>query len=162
MAEQPFDVQLESHLLLDSSLDGMASRRPSLWAGRSLCGGPAKIKTIDAALAAEAIAKGVRSPNPSLLDADWLATKDALFYVTPRVRSVFGMDGTSSSRSGRKTRWKFSGVSSISLMERSLTFERVEARPLCSLGWATGLRRAVGKRRRGSLAGYVETARRPS
>ena len=111
MAEQPFDVQLESHLLLDSSLDEMATSHPSLWTGRSLCGGPAKIKTIDAELADEAIAGGVGSPNPALLEADWLATKDALFYVTPRLRSVlwYRWDVIQQLRAG-KTRWKFSGV----------------------------------------------------
>ena len=73
--------------------------------------GGSKVETIDAALADEAVADGVRSPNAALLEADWLATKDALFYVTPRLRSVlwYRWDVIQQVRAG-KTRWKFSGV----------------------------------------------------
>lgn len=102
---------MESHFLLDARLGELASVRRSEWSGRSLCGAPGKIKALDTVIADEAVAEGFRSLNPALLEADWLATPQALFYVTPRVQSVrwWRWDIVTRVRAG-KTRWKFSGV----------------------------------------------------
>lgn len=138
VVEQPYTVKLESLLLLDTTLDEMASVRQSNWSGRPLCGAPGKIKAVDSKLADEAIAEGVRSVNPALLEADWLATRDALFYVTPRLRSVrwWRWDVVTRVRAGN-TRWRFSGV----LVEKAdgetldLRTSRDAATLLVGLGW---------------------------
>ena len=108
----PFAVQEDSLKMLAASLDVMRSKSTSIWDGEPLCGAPGKIKSVDTEIADDALRAGVRSLNPSLLEADWLATKDALFYFTPRLVAMhwWRWDVVRAMKPG-KTRWKFSGVS---------------------------------------------------
>jgi hypothetical protein len=109
--ESPFAVNPHSLDLLEAALEKLNSPIPPSM-GRPLCGAVGKIKAVDRALADEAQAGGTRSVNPLLLEADWLATRTALFYVTPRLESViwWKWDVITGMRAGRE-RWKFSGVS---------------------------------------------------
>jgi hypothetical protein len=108
--ESPFAVNPRSLELLRAALTKLDSPIAPSW-GRPLCGAVGKIKSVDRALADEAEAGGTKSLNPMLLEADWLATRIALFYVTPRLESViwWKWDIITGMSAGRE-RWKFSGV----------------------------------------------------
>lgn len=76
--------------------------------GSPLCGGPAKIKHVDRALADQL-------PNLlSLLalEADWIGTTTGLYYVTPRANSVLGWTwrGDIAGIAAGRRLWKFGGV----------------------------------------------------
>jgi hypothetical protein len=107
--EVAFAINPESLRLVLAALPRLEAT-PGAW-GKPLCGAVAKITSVDKALADEAAREGVRSVSPSLLEADWIATRSALFYVTPQMLSVLWWEWRIvTAMTKGKERWKFSGV----------------------------------------------------
>lgn len=77
-------------------------------AGSPLCGGPAKIKHVDQALADQL----ANFPSLLSLEADWIGTTTGLYYVTPRANSVLGWTwkGDIAGVAAGRRLWKFGGV----------------------------------------------------
>ena len=77
-------------------------------AGSPLCGGPAKIKHVDQALADRLAG----FPSLLALEADWIGTTTGLYYVTPRADSVLGWTwrGDIAGIAAGRRLWKFGGV----------------------------------------------------
>jgi hypothetical protein len=76
--------------------------------GSPLCGGPAKIKHVDQALADQLPSL----PSLLALEADWIGTTLGLYYVTPRANSVLGWTwgGDIAGIAAGRRLWKFGGV----------------------------------------------------
>jgi hypothetical protein len=101
-------VNPESVELLTSQLSSLPDA--SLHLAVPLCGAVGKIKSIDRGLADKVVEPGTRRAS-GLLEADWIATRAALFYVTPALGAVawWPWSEIKSAAPGPR-RWKFGGV----------------------------------------------------
>jgi hypothetical protein len=75
-----------------------------------LCGAAGKVRSVDRGLAEQLVEPGTPK-SPGLLEADWIATRTALFYVTPGLGTAawWPWSEIQSSAPGKR-RWKFGGV----------------------------------------------------
>jgi hypothetical protein len=75
-----------------------------------LCGAAGRVKSIDRGLAERLVEPGT-AKSPGLLEADWIATRTALFYVTPGLGTAASWPWSEiQSSAPGKRRWKFGGV----------------------------------------------------
>jgi hypothetical protein len=101
-------VNPQSVELLKSQLSALPDG--SLRLAAPLCGAVGKIKSVDRGLA-DKVVQPRRRRSSELLEADWIATRAALFYVTPGFGAVayWPWAEIQSAVPGAR-RWKFAGV----------------------------------------------------